>query len=76
MGIDSRLWTSEKVKNTEHKFGETGGVYYPVYIEDENGNEVPAMFTKGQIDVAISRAARNPEDMPEDKSFFEKLFIG
>ena len=75
MGIDSRIIEGEKVENTEFKFGETIE-YFPAYLEDKNGSEIPLMFTEHELEVARIRASKNPEDMPEDKSFFEKLFKG
>ena len=75
MGIESKLNLSEVVENTERKFG-AALKYAPVYVVYPDGTEVPAMFTINAIENAIKTAAKNPEDMPNEKSFFERLFRG
>lgn len=75
MGINSKIFLSEEVENTERKFGSTTR-YLPAYIVDEGENEVAAMFTEHEIRVAVERALENPEDMPGEKGFFERLFFG
>jgi len=72
--IDSKIYLKELVENTERRFG-SDTEYYPVYIEDKNGDVYPALFTCAQIEAAMHRASVNTEDMPEeDKSFFDWLF--
>lgn len=51
----------EPVENSEHKFGEAG-TYFRVDVIDADGDRKVAFFTEAQIQVAIDRAARNPED--------------
>ena len=75
MGIKSRMYLDEEVENTERIFGSTDR-YLPVYFVDGDGNEVPGMFTEHAIRVAVETAAKNPEDMPGERGFFEKLFLG
>jgi len=48
--------------------------YYPCTIEFGNGEKEKALFTKNQIEVALERGLDNPEDFPEKKSFWSKLF--
>ena len=71
--IEGEVILSEMVNNTEHKFGEQSS-YFPVNVIMENGETIPALFTKDQIDTAVERAARNPEDIPKDESFWNFLF--
>lgn len=70
--MDSEIRLDELVENKDRKFG-ANNYYYPCKIVFDNGDEFNALFTKDQIEVAIERAYRNPEDMPE-KSFWELLF--
>ena len=78
MGIDSIVKETEKVTNTERTFGEVSEQegYYPFFREKENGEMRPAMLTPHMLDEAEAIAARNMEDMPGEKGFFEKLFKG
>lgn len=41
--------------------------YYLVYVEAYNGEFWPALFTRHEVAMAISRADRNPEDTPSFK---------
>jgi len=66
--IDSNIDTSEVVENKDRKFGSQLH-YYPCMIDDK-----PALFTEDSLIRATKRAARNPEDIPEDKSFWGSLF--
>ena len=75
MGIESAIYESEQVDNTEFTFGETTD-YYPAFWHRKNGNAVPVMFTEHDLMRAARRAAKNDEDMPDKKSFLEKLFRG
>jgi hypothetical protein len=47
--------------------------YYPCSIY-KDGKKTPALFTKNQINRAIQRAERNPEDFPEKNSLWRKIF--
>ena len=58
--MKSTIHRSEVVANRERKFGEDG-IYYPAIIRGNDG-DVRALFTQEQIQVAIDRAAVNPED--------------
>lgn len=71
----SKILLSEAVENKERRFGSDLN-YYPAYVVDDKGEEIPALFTSDQIGVAISRAQTNPEDLPERKSFLGRLFGG
>ena len=71
--IESKIATSERVANKERKFG-AALEYFPVYLTDDKGQEVPLLFTKNQLNVAAKRAAKNMEDMPDNTSWFNWLF--
>ena len=72
--IESQISLDEHVENKERKFG-AAVTYYPVFVIDEMGRKVPALFTQSQIDIAVQRAMFNTEDIPvAKKSFFESLF--
>ena len=51
------------VSNRQRKFGSDLG-YVPALIENEVGGLTPALFTREQINDAITRAKTNPEDAP------------
>jgi len=70
--VKSKIYQSEKVENKDRKFGENP-YYFPAMMHDINGSQFPALFTNDQIQVAIDRATRNPEDI-ETKSFLERIF--
>ncbi len=71
--INSKIETSERVGNKDRKFG-SALEYFPVYVTDDTGKEIPALFTQNQLLVAAKRAEKNMEDMPEDQSWFNWLF--
>lgn len=71
--MKSKILLSEKVENLDRRFG-SNVTYYPATVTDENGNEKNALFSESQITVAILRAERNPEDIPEDKTFWQAIF--
>ena len=73
--MDSKIYIAEGVVNTERIFGSTVE-YYPATIVFKDGSEKKAMFKISQINNAVYTAERNPEDWPEDISFWEKLFLG
>lgn len=74
--VKSKIDLFEAQKNKEKKPMEDS-VYFPVMIV-KGQESYPALFTKHQIDVAIERADKNPEDAPYKenliKGFFKKLF--
>ncbi len=74
MKLDSKILSTEEVDNKDRKFGSNLS-YYPAYVVKVDGVEVPALFTKTQLEEAISRAEANPEDMPKQyKGLFSWLF--
>ena len=73
MSLKSKIETGERVTNKERKFG-SNLEYFPCVITDDTGNEIDALFTKNQLDVAAKRAEKNKEDMPAETSWFDWLF--
>lgn len=72
--IKSKIDMKEEVENKERTFGSNLS-YYPAYVVMSDGEEVPALFTPGQLQTAMERAARNPEDLEEeDTSFWSWIF--
>jgi hypothetical protein len=70
--MQSKIYLEEIVNNEERAFG-SALEYYPVRIEDEDGNISNALLTQSQINKAILRANRNPEDVPET-TIWESIF--
>ena len=64
--------TNENVENKERKFGSCLN-YIPVMIKID-GKSKEALFTMHELQIAIERAKRNPEDIPEDQTFWGYLF--
>lgn len=62
--IDSRIVLSEKIVNTERKFG-ANEAYYPAFMSktDDREGGVALLFTENELKVAAERAAANPEDV-------------
>ena len=86
MSVKSRIFTSEAVTNTvRHAAADT--VYLVAYVELQDGTLKPALFTDGELQKAMARAAKNPEDLQppylepapveitaEQKSWLARLF--
>ena len=60
------------VENKDKKFG-AADEYYAVWVENTKGKEFPLLFTERELNIAIDRAEKNPEDIPK-KGFFTDLF--
>lgn len=59
--IKSDIHLSDKIENTERKFG-SAKHYYPV-LAVSGDKRVPLLFTISQIRNAAKRALKNPEDV-------------
>ena len=70
--MDSKIIMEEFVENQDRKFG-SQLMYYPCIVVLD-GEESPALFTANQIKEAKTRAQKNPEDVPGDASFWDRLF--
>lgn len=73
MVYESKINLQEYVDNKERKFGSIN-TYYPCKIVFNDGTEEEALFTRNQIEVALKRGLTNPEDFPEKKSFWSRLW--
>ncbi len=73
--MDSIICMNEVVKNADRRFG-ANLEYYPCYIETEDGERAPALFTLNDLETAMERAERNPEDIPHERSFWDFLLGG
>ena len=71
--MESVIRLDEVVENKDRKFG-SGKHYYPCQIATDDGRLVNALFTQDQLNDAIFRAERNPEDIPE-MTFWDWLDI-
>ncbi len=71
--MKSKIFLDEEMPNTDRRFGSALS-YIPCMVVDRDGNETPGMLTRGIIKDIKKRAARNPEDIPEDTTFWGKLF--
>lgn len=71
--MKSKVYLNEEVKN-KGKHSAAAETYFPCKIIRSDGKVDQALFTKGQLLVAINRAARNPEDMPEP-TWLEKVSV-
>jgi hypothetical protein len=67
--IKSKINMKEEVENKDRAFGSNLS-YYPAYVVMSDGEEVPALFTPGQLQRAMERAARNPEDLEDNSTSF------
>jgi hypothetical protein len=70
--MESKIVLEESIINTERRFGSNTN-YYPAIVTNTDGVEANALFTKDQIDIAIERAERNPEDIAKDQTFWSWL---
>lgn len=71
--MKSKILLEEIVNNKDRQFG-AADEYYPCKLINEDGVETDALFTFDQLAVAVRRANKNPEDMPEDPTFWGKIF--
>jgi len=60
------------VENKDKKFG-AADQYYAVWVENTKGKEFPLLITERELNIAIDRAEKNPEDIPK-KGFFTDLY--
>jgi len=61
------------VDNTQRKFG-SKAFYHACFLEIE-GVKKPLLFTTDELDVAISRAKTNLEDLPKLRKSFIQWFL-
>jgi hypothetical protein len=70
--MKSTIYADKVVKNKQSKTA-SRSQYYPCLIVA--GSLVhTALFTRNQLDTAIERAGKNPEDVPAEQPFWIKLW--
>jgi hypothetical protein len=62
-----KVWNEKRPK-----FSNENKLYYVIHAE-RDGEEFPIMLTENELQRAIRRAERNPEDVPK-KSFLNDIF--
>lgn len=67
-----RLGDLQKVENTQKHFAANSQYNY-IRVQLENNKEVSLLFTDKEIERAIARAEKNPEDLPK-VSMLRNLF--
>lgn len=60
----SRLYSEDCLRNGSRKFG-SATIYYPAVLIRFDGEAEPMLFTAREIDAALDRAAKNPEDIEQ-----------
>lgn len=73
--MDSKIICKEIVLNKDRKFG-ASLFYYPCIVTNEQGERAGALFTQDEINKALIRAERNPEDIEEDVTMWDYIFKG
>lgn len=73
MVVHSKIDKNESVENRDRKFG-ADPFYFPAYVTKHTGEVVPALFTAEQINVAIERAKKNPEDVQAKATWIDTIF--
>lgn len=89
MSIKSRIFVTEAVANTSPRGKRADANYLIAYVQLEDGSLKPALFTDGDLQKALARAEKNPEDIlpphvevedkevtVEQKGWLAKLFGG
>ena len=74
--VRGRINETEMVDNQDRRFGSWAGKYYLAMLVGEDGNERPLLLTESQIQVALERAAKNPEDIQSKPCGFWDRLIG
>jgi len=76
VGIESVVKADELVSNKDRKFG-SADEYFPCFLE-KDGEKIPMLFTHSDIQVAVERAQKNPEDIStndaDEGGFFHRIF--
>ena len=63
-----KKWKNSTHRKQKKNFG-AADHYYAVWVKNTKGSEYPLLFTERELRVAIKRAEKNPEDIPQ-KGFF------
>lgn len=61
MYVESTIYKTEKLNNKDKKFG-AAKQYYQAFVIDSYGKKQWALFTEHELEQAINRGSKNPED--------------
>lgn len=73
MKIKSKLYRKEEIKNTNRRYG-SSKYYYPLWVEERDGNPQFALFTTRELEIAMDRGSKNPEDIRLHKPIYKQFF--
>lgn len=73
MAIKSVLFTREEIDNKDKKFG-AAATYQPIWVVDDSGNYSFALFTSRELETALERGKKNPEDEVPPMPLFKKVW--
>lgn len=62
MSIKSKIFLSEATENKDAHVN-ADKTYVVAYLQDLDGNLLPLLFTDADVQKALKRAAKNPEDV-------------
>lgn len=62
MALKSLLYKKEEIINKDKEFG-AAETYFPFWVVDENGKYNFALLTQRELELAIGRGKKNPEDI-------------
>lgn len=63
MSVKSRIFVTESVVNTNPRGPKADANYLIAYVVFPDGSLKPALFTDGDLQKALKRAEKNPEDI-------------
>lgn len=83
MSVKSRIYIAESVENTNPRGPNADAHYAVAYVEFPDGTMKPALFTDSDLQKAMKRADKNPEDVapafvepdakPVEKTWWDKI---
>jgi len=71
--VKSYIDMNEKVENKGRHVA-ADSYYFPCYVHTAGGMDAPALFTEEQLKVALERAVKNSEDVPERAGWFSRMY--
>lgn len=69
----SKIYLADMVVNS-NRHSAADYSYFPARVVLMSGEEVNALFTREQVNVAIDRARFNPDDIPEYIPWWKRWF--
>jgi hypothetical protein len=71
MFVKSKIFKNEKINNIDKKFGASPS-YYQAFFVDENNETKFMLFTEHELNQALKRGEKNPEDVRGDSDVKKK----